>query len=279
MPERPNRFWSHKQPPAPASSETARFYVRFVALGDAATHGVGDDTGDGTEPGWARILADAISEAHDLSFCNVAVPGSTIIDVCSTQLPEAIRHRAHLASLVVGLNDTTRASWDAAALRTHLLLCAAALTSRGAVLMTVRFHEHARVMRLPRPLAQVVTSRVEDLNEILDEVHQIYGGIRLDLSQIPEVYEPRFWNADRLHPSEHGHRILAARFAALLRRHGLSFPAPELDDAGSSPGHADTMRWVPGSVVPWLARRARDLAPAVSAVRGLRFRLGPNGLA
>jgi lysophospholipase L1-like esterase len=273
----PNRFWSPTELPAAPSSSTNRFYVRFVALGDSATLGPGDGAEDGTERGWAEILVDAISEAHDLSYCNVAVPGSTITDVWSAQLPEAIRHRAHLASLIVGLNDVTRASWEAAALRTHLLLCATALTSRGATLMTVRFHEHARVMRLPRPLAEVVTSRLEDLNEILDEVHQIYGGVRLDLAELPEVYEPRFWTADRRHPSEFGHRVLAANFATLLRRHGLPFAAPELDGTGADPGQADTTRWVPGNVVPWLVRRARELGPAAAAVRGLRLRLGPNG--
>jgi lysophospholipase L1-like esterase len=279
MSEQTNPFWR----PRPSHVGTAttgadRSYVRFVALGDSATYGVGDPTPDGELRGWARILADAITDTHDLSFCNVAASGATTADVWNSQLPEALRHRAHLASLIVGLNDTMRASWDPVAIRTSLLMSAAALTSRGALLMTLRFHDHARVMRLPRPLARMMTSRLEELNDILDEVHERYGGIHLDLSQIPEVYEPRSWSADRLHPSERGHRLLAAHFAARLEERGLSFPAPSVDCSAPAPGRRENAQWVLTQVVPWLGRRARDLGPAlaVSAYRatwsGLRSR-------
>jgi lysophospholipase L1-like esterase len=280
VPEQTNPFWSPAALRVGATStDSDRFYLRFVALGDSATHGVGDPTDDGDLRGWARILAESIATSHDLSFCNVAVPGSTTADVWSEQLPEALQHRAQLASLIVGLNDTMRASWDPVSVRTSLLMCAAALTSRGAVLMTVRFHDHPRVMRLPKSLAKVMTSRLEELNEILDEVHERYGGIRLDLAELPEVYDSRFWTVDRLHPSELGHRALAAHFAARLHDHGLRFPVPSVDSPAPPTGRLDNARWVLTEVVPWLGRRARDLGPAMalSAVRGVRFRLRPDG--
>jgi lysophospholipase L1-like esterase len=256
--EHANPFWRPAAPPlgaGPIGSE--RCYVRFAALGDSATSGVGDPAHDGTLRGWARILADAIGQSHDVSFCNVAVPGATTADVWRAQLPEALRHRAQVASLIVGLNDTMRASWDPVAIRTSLLMSAAGLTSRGALLMTVRFHDHARVMRLPRPLARLMTGRLEELNEVLEEVHERYGGVQLDLSAIPEVYEPRSWSADRLHPSERGHRLLAAHFAAGLQERGLSFPTPSLDCTGPAEEHRGDARWALSQVVPWLGRRAR----------------------
>jgi lysophospholipase L1-like esterase len=279
MSEQTNPFWSPGTPLLGAAATGAdRSYVRFVALGDSASFGVGDLTPDGELRGWARILADAIASAHDLSFCNVATSGATTADVWNTQLPEALRHRAHLASLIVGLNDTMRASWDPVAIRTSLLMSAAALTSKGALLMTVRFHDHARVMRLPRPLARMMTGRLEELNEILDEVHRRYGGIQLDLSAIPEVYEPRSWSADRLHPSERGHRLLASHFAARLQQQGLSFPLPSTACTGQSVGPRDDARWALTQVVPWLVRRARDLGPAlaVSAYRATWSGLRPR---
>jgi lysophospholipase L1-like esterase len=279
MTEQTNPFWRPAtQLRGAATTGAERAYVRFVALGDSATYGVGDPTPEGEPRGWARILAEAIAQSHDVSFCNVAASGATTAGVWSAQLPEALRHRAQVASLVVGLNDTMRASWDPVAIRSALLMSAAALTSRGALLMTLRFHEHARVMRLPRPLAKVMTDRLEELNHILDEVHERYGGIQLDLADVPEVYEPRSWSADRLHPSERGHRLLAAHFAARLEERGLSFPAPSVDCSAPAPGRRENAQWVLTQVVPWLGRRARDLGPAlaVSAYRatwsGLRSR-------
>lgn len=280
MTEQTNPFWRPGAPLEPAGATGPdRFYVRFVALGDSATSGVGDRTEDGSPRGWARILAEAIARSHDLSFCNLAVSGSTAADVWDTQLPEALRHRAQLASLIIGLNDTMRSSWNPDSLRTSLLMSAAALTSRGAILMTVRFHDHARVMRLPGSLAKVMTARLEELNEILDEVHERYAGIQLDLAEVPEVYDPRSWTVDRMHPSERGHRLLAAHFAARLHDRGLTFPVPSVDCTEPETGRVDDARWVLTKVVPWLGRRARDLGPALalSAVRGVRLRLRPDG--
>src|SRR5215216_2852894 len=92
-----------------------RGYIRFVALGDSATCGFGDADPTGMRRGWARLLADAIAQDHHLSFCNLAVAGSTIGDVRRDQLRDALDHQADLASLIVGLNDTMRSTWNPAA--------------------------------------------------------------------------------------------------------------------------------------------------------------------
>jgi lysophospholipase L1-like esterase len=256
-------------------SGAQRSYVRFVTVGDSATCGVGDPAHDGSWRGWARILAGAIAEDHDLSFCNLAVSGSTSADVRRVQLPVALEHRPHLAALIVGLNDTMRSSWDPLDVRANLLACAEALSEQGAVLMTVRFHDHGRVLRLPWPLAGVIARRIDALNEIFDEMHRTHGGIRVDLSELPDVYHRAFWSVDRLHPSELGHRVLAVRFAAVLQEQGLRFTPPSLERTGPAAGALDNVRWIFTEVVPWLGRRARDLGPslAVSAVRNLRVRI------
>jgi lysophospholipase L1-like esterase len=280
MSENAHESWPGRRPWSIAlPSGTQRSYVRFVALGDSATCGVGDLAPDGAWRGWARILADAIAEDHDVSFCNFAAPGSTTADVLRAQVPGAIGHRAHLTALIVGLNDTMRASWDPNTIRANLFASAEALTAHGAALMTVRFHDHVHVLRLPRPLARTMASRIEELNEILDEVHHVYGGFRVDLSDLPEVRDPAFWSIDRLHPSELGHRALAGRFAALLHEQGLRFPAPSLECTGPEASPRDNLLWVVTEVVPWLGRRARELGPslALSAVRTLRVRRSAEG--
>src|SRR3954471_16104646 len=78
-----------------------RGYIRFAALGDSATYGLGDMDPTGTWRGWARHLAAAIGQDHDVSFCNLAVTGSTVADVRRDQLEDALEHRPHLASLIV----------------------------------------------------------------------------------------------------------------------------------------------------------------------------------
>jgi lysophospholipase L1-like esterase len=241
-----------------------RSYVRFVALGDSLTHGIGDPSHNGCR-GWARILAGAMLEAHDVSMCNLARPGAGAADVRWTQLADALDHRPHMASLIVGFNDAMRSTWNADRVRADLLHTAERLAAHGVLLLTVRFHDHSRVLRLPRFLGRPMRQRIDVLNEIYDEIHQRFGGVQVDLTGHPGVYDREFWSIDRLHPSELGHRALADEFAALLEDRGLSFAGPGLDLDGLDVTRWDEVLWLVSVVVPWLGRRVGDLAPAAVA--------------
>jgi len=251
-------------PVRPDASGTLRGYVRVAAVGDSLTFGLGDQTSTGYR-GWARILADAIAQDHDVSFSNLARPGATAADVRHSQLSDALDHRPHLATLIVGLNDTFRSTWDPSAVRRDVLHCAERLTDLGSVLLTVRFHDHGRVFRLPRLLARPLRNRIEVVNEIYAELHDRFGGPQVDLAAHPGIYDREFWTVDRLHPSELGHRALAHEYADQLSRLGLAFDPPGLDLDGIAPTRASELRWLRSEVAPWVARRVRDLG--TSALR------------
>jgi len=257
--------------------QTSPDYIRFVALGDSATYGLGDRVG-GEFRGWARLLADAIGETHHVSFCNLAKPGATVHDVRRDQLADALDHQPVIASLVVGLNDVMRSTWDPERIRGELLECAAALASSGALLLTVRFHDHAAVLGLPRLLARPMARRIAVLNEIYDEVHERYGVIRVDLSVDQMTGHREFWSADRLHPSELGHRHLARRAATLLNAEGLTFDLPSDQCREPAPTRREAARILATEGGPWVARRVRDLGPwaARRGVDRVRVRFGPR---
>jgi lysophospholipase L1-like esterase len=258
----------HELPPMPSrvpngstdGGTALRRYVRYAALGDSATLGVGDRMGDEWR-GWARLLADAVGEDHDVSYCNLAVAGATASDVRRVQLEEALAHRPHIASLIVGVNDTMRSTWDPEQLRADLLHCAEQLSSGGALLLTARFHDHGRVFRLPGFLARPMGRRIDVLNAIYDEVHSTYGGLRLDLDQFPDVHTPGFWSTDRLHPSARGHHLLATKAAELLNAHGLEFSGPQLRPTGETSSGLSAVWPLVKVCAPWVGRRARDLGP------------------
>jgi lysophospholipase L1-like esterase len=237
--------------------DTGRSYVRFAALGDSATYGLGD-TASREPRGWARLLGEAIGVDHQVSLCNLARPGATAAELRSQQLTDALDHRPHLASLIVGLNDTLRSSWDPAAVRTELLHTAGLLAGQGALLLTVRFHDHSRVFGLPRLLARPLQRRIDDLNACYDEIQATHDGLQVDLAAHPGVYDREFWSVDRLHPSEIGHRALAHEFAALLIRYGLAFEPPALELDGDPTTRLTELRTLTAEGLPWLARRLRD---------------------
>ncbi|MCZ4498789.1 MAG: family lipase [Marmoricola sp.] len=237
-------------------------YLRFVALGDSSTFGLGDPVVGGWR-GWARLLADGLADAgNDVSFCNVAVPGATAGSVLEEQLADAVAHRPDLAALVVGVNDVLKSTWDADRVRDELLACAAALTGAGATLLTVRFHDHDRVLPLPEQLRRPLHQRIDRLNAVWDDVHSTYGGLRVDLAARPELLERRYWAPDWMHPSELGHRCLARAFAEQLGPVGIDVEPPSSACSGGLPPswRRDAL-WLLAEGAPWVGRRARDLGP------------------
>jgi lysophospholipase L1-like esterase len=235
--------------------------LRFAALGDSATVGVGDPVPGGWR-GWSRLLSSALASAYDVSYCNLAVSGATTSDVLRGQLAAAVAHRPDLASLVVGLNDTMRATWDPARMHEELMTCAAALHDAGATLLTARFHDHGAVFGLPGVLRRRLHQRIEVVNAAHDAVHATFGGHRIDLAARPDVFDRAFWSVDRLHPSELGHRALARGYADLLLAAGLDFDPPTLAPSGGEPvGWRQDVAWLVTEGAPWVGRRARDLGP------------------
>lgn len=233
----------------------------MAALGDSTTFGIGDPVPHGWR-GWSRLLVEALGGSYDVSYCNTAAAGATTADVRSGQLADALAHRPDLATLVVGVNDILRSSWDPARTRADLMACAGALHDGGAVLVTIRYHDHASLVGLPAWVGRPLSERLAAVNLAYDEAHATYGGIRLDLEGRPELLDPRCWSVDRLHPSERGHRALARAYAGLLVERGLELESPAAECSG---GLTRTWRrdlsWVVNEGAPWINRRARDLGP------------------
>jgi len=244
-----------------SSGDGNRKYLRFAALGDSTTHGVGDPHGGGWR-GWARLLADAIATSHDMSFCNLAVSGATTLTVRYGQLHDAVTHQPDIASLIVGVNDTMRGNWDPARVRRDLFHAAETLTDQGAMLLTARFHDHGEVWGLPGVLRRPLFARIQAVNEVYDELHQRFDTLRVDLAQRPEIQARAFWSIDRMHPSELGHRALARMYGELLNQRGIDFALPSAErDGNYQPNWRSDLRWMVTEGAPWMGRRAKDLGP------------------
>ena len=98
------------------------------------------------------------------------------------------------------------------------------------------------------------------VNAAYDAAHATYGGIRLDLTSESVVYERPFWSIDRLHPSELGHRRLAAVFAVALQARGYPLACPD-KPCMLAPRRGQEWWWLASQGLPWLGRRAFDLVP------------------
>lgn len=246
-----------------APAATGRAVRSLVALGDSTTVGIGDRVAGGWR-GFAPLLAAGLgADLHNLSF-----QGARMRCVREIQLPTALARRPDAAVLVVGMNDTLRSDFDAESIKADLDEIVGRLTAAGTVVLTVRLHDHARVFRIPGPLARALRARIAEVNELTDEVVARHRIGCLDLDALPGAYDLPTWSVDRLHPSELGHRMLANGFAGLLAEAGCLVPEPvSLTCAGGiriTPLHH--LGWLVFKGLPWLWRRGSDLLPHAAQI-------------
>jgi lysophospholipase L1-like esterase len=240
--------------------------VRTLAvLGDSIGVGVGDPAVGGGWRGYPPLLAEALGAA---SLVNVARNGARVGCVRREQLPVVARAVPDAAVVLVGMNDTMRSDFDAERLRADMDAVVSALTGLGALVVTVRYHDHGRIFRLPGPLRRALAGRIHDLNTSVDVVAARYGAGVIDLDALPGAYERTMWSVDRLHPSEFGHRMLAKAFADWFAVAGALVPGEvSTDCADSVPiSRLAHVGWLVGKGIPWLWRRGRDLVPYAAGV-------------
>jgi lysophospholipase L1-like esterase len=236
--------------------------VRFVALGDSITVGLGDPMPDGGWRGWAALLADALGPPGTVEFHNLARTGALTGDVLRDQLPAALALAPTVAAVVVGVNDTLRARFDVPAIAAALLGTVGALHRAGAVVLTARLPEPGRMFGLPSGLARPLARRIAALNAITDHAAELFGTVHFDAANHRDTYRRDMWSVDRLHPSERGHRRLATAYADLLCDRAFPiFRRPDPRPGNPPPSRAAQLTWLAVKGTRWVRDRCTDLLP------------------
>jgi lysophospholipase L1-like esterase len=248
--------------------------IRFVALGDSITLGIGDPQPDGSWRGWAPLLASALPGAE---LHNLAVSGALTTDVESKQLPQALRLRPHVASVVVGVNDTLRHNFDVSRVAASVEHTVGALRAGGAIVLTMRLPDPGRMFRLPEGLARPLARRIQAVNAVTDAAAARFGAVHADIARHPATYERRMWSVDRLHPSERGHRLLARAYADLLGLPPGAWPAEE--PSNPAPTWRSELRWMATKGSRWMIDRSTDLVPYLARMMVAEWWYGLRGLA
>lgn len=244
----------------PGRVTPGRVTLRYVALGDSQTEGLGD--GDDTVGlrGWADRLAEHLAQHNPgMTYANLGVRGRLVHQVHDEQLAPGLALRPDLATVVAGVNDLLRPRFDADEVAGHLEVMFAALTAQGARVATVTFPDIARITPLARPFS----SRVAALNDRIRRAAVLHGVTVAETSRHPVVTDPRLWSPDRLHASPLGHQRIAAAVADALAlpdsddtwTHPLSPPSPP-PPTGWGATFAE-VRWAAAFLGPWLGRRLR----------------------
>ncbi|MEV5974177.1 SGNH/GDSL hydrolase family protein [Streptomyces sp. NPDC051921] len=234
-------------------------YLRYVALGDSQTEGVGD--GDDTRGlrGWADRLAElAARSSPGLRYANLAVRGRLAGQVRAEQLAPAVALEPDLATVVAGFNDLLRPRFDADEVAGHLEAMFAALTAQGARVATLTFPDITRMIPAARPVAP----RIGAVNARVREAARRHGVVVVETGHHPVVTDPRLWSRDRLHAAPLGHARIAAAVAEALGLPGSddSWTRPLPPGARPATGLLAVgveAAWAGTFLGPWLGRRLR----------------------
>ncbi len=264
--------------------------TRFVALGDSITLGIGDPIRLEPPPGrpggrarkgkrgwrgWAVLLSESMPEP-DLHI--VAGNGACWADLERDQLPTALQLRPDVASVVIGVNDTLRPNFDPDRIGKSAAHVVGALRASGAEVLTMRLPDPGRMLGVPGVMARPLARRAHAVNQVMDDVAERFGTLHFDAAGDAEVFDPRMWAVDRLHPSERGHRLIARRFHALLAVAGRPVVAPPgAEPLNQPPTRAEQLAWMATKGTAWVARRSTDLVPSLLAMAFAEWRSGEGG--
>ncbi|NBX24346.1 MAG: SGNH/GDSL hydrolase family protein [Microbacteriaceae bacterium] len=241
------------------AKRVTRSVLRYVALGDSLTEGLGDRgfeiDRDGC--GWADRLAtlfarSAAETGGIVEFANLAIRSRTSVSIFGEQVDRALGMQPDLVTIMAGANDLWRP---------------------GARLDVVEELVRSAVERFQRVGTRVVLANTINpvhhwafrpgiarslrLSALLNRLAREYGLQLLDVHGSVSLRRQRFWADDMVHFGERGHIHVANRAAKLL---GIpyqltvpSFDSPPRDF--QTPG--ELCRWLWNHVVPFTSRVLR----------------------
>jgi lysophospholipase L1-like esterase len=236
-----------------------RRYERFVAIGDSNTEGLFDPDGQGGNRGWADRLAEHLA-AHQgaVLYANLAVRGRRAVEIHDQQIEPALALEPDLVSVVAGMNDLLRTSFDIDSVMGYIDGMFGAVTGAGATVLTFTFGDPVPV----NPYARVLRRRLNAINDRLRAAAARHGAVLVDFAREPIVSDSRFWCEDRLHANTEGHRRLAAAAAEAL---GVPTPGPRWNEPlpprprkGRREFLAGELDWARQHLAPWVGRRFRN---------------------
>jgi lysophospholipase L1-like esterase len=229
--------------------------TRYVAIGDSFTEGLGSAQPDGTEQGWADLVAAGLAagEGRPIAYANLAVRGRLLEPIVTEQLDAALALSPPptLLSLNGGGNDMMRAGGDMARLveltEEALRRCAAA----GVRVILLSGADPSERL----PLGRVMRRRGDALTNGVAGFADRYDIVFVDVFHDAEIRRAGYWSADRLHLNAAGHRRVASLVLAAL---GHPTEAHVLEQGPEKRGGlVAEARYYREHVLPWVQRRVR----------------------
>ena len=227
--------------------------MRYVAIGDSFTEGLGDPMPDGIMRGWADLVAAGLAAAgtETVEYANLAVRGRLLGPIVEEQLEAALAldPKPTLLSLNGGGNDMMRPGSDMAALVTLTEKALRRCADEGVrVLLLSGADPSGRL-----PFGKVMRRKAEELTQAVSVFADRFDITFVDCFHDVEIRRAGYWSVDRLHLNAAGHRRVAGLVLTAL---GHGTEAHMIDPGPDEPRRVRSeARYYREHVLPWLNRR------------------------
>lgn len=226
--------------------------VRFVAIGDSFTEGVGDEQPDGSVRGWADLTAQgwADSRGESIQYANLAIRGKLIWPIVAQQLEPALALKPTHLSFNGGGNDMLRPRTSIGHIADAFSQVLRRCDEEGVTLLLLSGANPSAQL----PMSRLIQRRGDLMSDaVVQRIAERPDVVRALNWPDAELSDPSFWSQDRLHMNSRGHHRVAARVLASL---GERVPdgwwsMPEITDVARL-AQREYMREHLG---PWVRRR------------------------
>lgn len=234
--------------------------IRYVALGDSFTEGVGDH--DLRLPnncrGWAdRVAEELARQDPSTTYANLAIRGRRLQRILDEQIEPALAMKPTLVSFYAGGNDLLMARLNMAALIRNYEKAVRRLKDSGATVLLFTGYN------VPlSPLLEPLKLRTAVYNRHIRRIAAEQNTLLVDYWCFEKFQDPRMWSPDRLHMSTPGHSYMAKKVLEVLgARHTLASPvfAPPRPRTRTE-NIVDDVSWLRRDVGPWFLRRLRGVS-------------------
>jgi lysophospholipase L1-like esterase len=227
--------------------------IRYAAIGDSFTEGVGDQTGGAPPRGWADRVAAGLAARGPgpVLYANLAIRGRLLAPIVAEQLPAALALDPAPTFLTLngGGNDMLRPRSDTARLTALTREVVEACQDAGIKPVILAGPDPSGGL----PLAGLIHRRGAELTAAVAALAEATGAFFINVFADLEVRRPGYWSGDRLHLNPAGHARVAALVLEALGVAAQPPPRPPDPPLGM---RAD-LRFYRQHVGPWLGRRLR----------------------
>ena len=229
--------------------------MRYVAIGDSFTEGLGDTLPDGRERGWADLVAAGLAAGTGapIQYANLAIRGRLLAPIVTEQLDAALSLSPPptLRSLNGGGNDMLRPGVDLARLIRLTERAVQRCLDAGVRIVLLSGADPSAHL----PFGAVFRRRGDLLTTAVAELAERYGLVFADVFHDAEIRKAPYWSTDRLHLNAAGHQRAAG---LVLTAMGYA-TAAHVVDPGSAPSRrlSAEARYYREHVLPWIQRRVR----------------------